>query len=249
MAPSASIFASWASKPSREGSGGAQRAALFVDPLGDLSKGNSAVRDTFAAVAARLEARSVEITRFDGKSATPAAWLEAARGCDFVVYFGHGIALRGHQGRALAFSDGSDGIAPITAEHIYRTANLSTFTAQTLFVFASCSTGLLTSGGWDSDRELHGLSAAHLYAGGGAVIAASRPLLGAPTLIFLGMLVDRMLSGFDAAKSLATVQRDFAIAQSPYAHPHFWGYIGLMGLPGLRIAISATRVAQIDAEP
>jgi tetratricopeptide (TPR) repeat protein len=235
-APSSSIFAHWVQRDS-ERTATRRSAALFVDPLGDLSNGKPAVTQTFAAIRARLLERQFEVKRFDGKDATPNAWLNEARECDLVVYFGHSIAGPEHaEQAALRLNDGSGREAPVTADGIYRAATQRLFSGHSVFLFASCSSGFVSAGTWDSDRELRGLSAAHLYAGCGAVIAASRPLLDLPTLVLLDAILAKMLSGVDAASSLSKAQSKLAASQSPYSHPHFWGYVVFMGSLDLRFA-------------
>ena len=97
------------------------------------------------------------------------------------------------------------------------------------------------SGGWDSDHELTGLSVAHLYGGCGAVIAASRPLHRGPTLVLLQSIVSHLAQGFDASVGLSAAQREMAESAAWYSHPHFWGFVGLMGVPGWRIGNSDPR--------
>src|SRR3954453_15781585 len=97
---------------------------------------------------------------------------------------------------------------------------------RSLIVFASCSGGRAFSGGWDSDRELTGLSVAHLHAGCGAAVAASRPLPDAPTLVLLEAFLRRILKGADVTTSLTEAQSEMANSATPYRHPHFWGYLG-----------------------
>lgn len=237
-APTSSIFGRWTRRASERNAGTSRRSALFVDPLGDLSKSNPAVMQTFSSIEARLQDREVEVARFDRHEATPEAWLNKARERDLIVYFGHSIAGPKHaEQAALTLSDGAGEVAAITADAIYRAATRQLFSRRSLFVLASCSSGLVSAGAWDSDRELMGLSAAHLYAGCGAVIAASRPLLDSPTLVLVDLLVAEILSGGDAASSLTEVLIKLA-AHSQYSHPHFWGYLGVMGAPDWRLAES-----------
>jgi CHAT domain-containing protein/tetratricopeptide (TPR) repeat protein len=233
-APSSTIFGHWSRRASASNAT-VHRATLFVDPLGDLSESNPAVMETFAGIESSLRGRHFEVTRLDGKDATPQTWLNKARESDLLVYFGHSIA--GPQDTlhaALVLNDGSGAEAPITTDSIYRAGKSSLFSNRSLFIFASCSGGLVSAGTWDSDRELRGLSAAHLYAGCGSVIAASRPLLDSPTLVLLNMLLTEILGGLDAASSLTQAQLRLASSSHRYAHPHFWGYVSLMGGPDWR---------------
>lgn len=234
-APSSSIFAHWIGiAPARTSH--ERRAALFVDPLGDLSKANSGVLSTFNSIGNCLREGRVVIRRFDGTSATPHAWIDEVRSHDLVVYFGHSVAGHGDpDDAALMLNDGSGSPAPMSAGDVYRESSGRVFSEHTLIVFASCSGGRAFSGGWDTDRELTGLSVAHLHAGCGAVIAASRPLLDAPTLVLLEAFFNRLLKGDDATTSLTEAQREMAESQTPYRHPHFWGYLGLMGIPHWRL--------------
>jgi CHAT domain-containing protein len=234
-APSSSIFAHWIGiAPARTLH--ARRAALFVDPLGDLSKANSVVVPTFNSIGNFLREHRVATKRFDGTRATPRAWIDEVRSHDLVVYFGHSVAGHGDPDRAaLLLNDGSGSPAPMSASDVYReSSGKSLFSEHSLIVFASCSGGRAFQGSWDSDRELTGLSIAHLHAGCGAAIAASRPLLDAPTLILLETFLERILKGDDAMISLTEAQREMAESQTPYRHPHFWGYFGVMGVPHWR---------------
>jgi CHAT domain-containing protein len=237
FAPSTSIFSYWARRVIRRNGGDSRYASLFVDPLGDLSTFNPGVRRVFSVIESRLRDRKIEVQRFDGNAATPAVWLDKARGSDLVIYFGHSNAGQKDTGRAaLSLSDGSGASAPVTAEDVYRAATKPLFSKESLFVFASCSSGFVSAGAWDSDRELRGLSAAHLYAGCCTVIAASRPLLDSPTLVILDALVKGVLSGLDAASTLTAAQSELAASQAGWAHPHFWGYLVLMGAPDWRFS-------------
>jgi CHAT domain-containing protein len=213
-----------------------RRAALFVDPLGDLSKANSGVLSTFNSIGNCLRERGAVIMRFDGTRATPRAWIDEVRNHDLLVYFGHSVAGHGDPDRAaLMLNDGSGSPSPMSAGDVYRESSRERlFSQHSLIVFASCSGGRAFPGGWDSDRELTGLSVAHLHAGCGAAIAASRPLLDAPTLVLLEAFLGRILKGDDATTSLTEAQREMAKSQTPYRHPHFWGYLSLMGVPHWR---------------
>lgn len=233
-APSSSIFTHWVATLSAR-TPHQRRAALFVDPLGDLANANSGVLSTFNSIENCLGERRVANTRFDGARATPRAWIDEVRSHDLVVYFGHSVAGQGAPDRsALMLNDGSGSPAPMSAGDVYRESSRKLFSEHSLIIFASCSGGRLFPGAWDSDRELTGLSVAHLHAGCGATIAASRPLLDAPTLVMLEALVGRILKGDDAITSLTEAQREMAESQTPYRHPHFWGYLGLMGVPHWR---------------
>jgi tetratricopeptide (TPR) repeat protein len=235
-APSASIFAHWTRRVPLATVTESHRAALFIDPLSDLSEYNAAVAQTFSAIESYLEARQIKVKRWDGSEATPEAWLTETPACNLVIYFGHSIAGPEETEPALMLNDGAGVPALITADTIYSTATRDLFAESSLFIFGSCSSGFASAGMWDSDRELRGLSVAHLYAGCGAVIAASRPLLDAPTLVLLNVLVTEILAGADAATCLTQAQKKMAASASIYAHPHFWGYVGLMGAPDWRLA-------------
>lgn len=234
-APSSSIFSRWARKGASGKPGNGGGAALFMDPLGDLSKHNPAVDQTFLSIQRSLRARKVKVKRLKGKKATPDSWLEEGRKHGLVVYYGHSAAGQANiEHAALILSDGKkDGIL-LTADHIYRLATQAYFSRNSLFIFASCSGGYVTPGAWSSDRELKGLSAAHLYAGVGSVIAASRPLLDTPTLSLLIELVTELLTGCDVLTGLTNAQVKL-VSSRRFAHPHFWGYVGLMGSPDWRL--------------
>jgi CHAT domain-containing protein len=234
-APSSSIFGQWAQRAPERHAGTRRRAALFVDPLGDLSK--PALDATFSSIEARMRASHVDVTRRDEREATRDAWLNMARDNDLVVYFGHSEGgPERFERAALMLNDGHGALGPVTAEDIYRAATRPLFSKGSLLIFASCSGGFASAGAWDSDRELRGISVAHLYAGCHTVIAASRPLLDSPTLVLLDPLVTELLRGEGAASSLTEVQRKLSESETPYAHPHFWGYIGVMGAPDWRLA-------------
>jgi CHAT domain-containing protein len=55
-------------------------------------------------------------------------------------------------------------------------------------------------------------------------------------LVLLNVLVTEILAGADAATCLTQAQKKMAASASIYAHPHFWGYVGLMGAPDWRLA-------------
>ncbi|MBC8029329.1 MAG: CHAT domain-containing protein [Pyrinomonadaceae bacterium] len=232
LAPSSSIFGQWTEKAPVSDVTTRRQAALFIDPLGDLSQANPKVAQTFSEIESDLRDSQIEVKRLDGTEATPAAWLQETPECNLVMYFGHSFAGPQEEQSALMLSDGTDAIELVTAETIYRRASRGLFSNSSLFILASCSSGFATAGHWDSDRELRGLSVAHLYAGCGAVIAASRPLLDSPTLMLLKALVTEILAGSDAATCLTQAQQKMAALDSPYSHPHFWGYVGFMGTPG-----------------
>ncbi|NBQ68785.1 MAG: CHAT domain-containing protein [Nitrosomonadaceae bacterium] len=230
-APSSSIFAHWIGM-ARENKPKERRIALFIDPFGDLSRGNSDVLPTFRSIENHFEERGIVVTRHDGNGVTPKAWINEIQNHNLVVYFGHSVAGHGDPDRAaLILNDGSGSVASISAGDVYRESSRRLFLKNSLIVFASCSGGLAFQSGWDSDRELTGLSVAYLQAGCGAVIGASRPLLDAPTLVLLESFLERILSGDDATTSLTEAQREMAESNTPYRHPHFWGYLGLMGVP------------------
>lgn len=236
-APSASIFAHWVTRVSVANVTVAQRAALFIDPLGDLMENNAAVVPTFAEIEFHLRTRQIQVTRLDGKAATPTAWLTETPACNLVIYFGHSIAGPAEVEPALLLNDGAGIPAFITADTIYREATRDLFSDSSLFIFGSCSGGFASAGMWDSDRELRGLSVAHLYAGCAAVIGASRPLLDSPTLLFLHALMSEIVEGHDAVTCLTKAQKKMAALRNTYAHPHFWGYVGLMGAPDWRFSL------------
>jgi len=235
-APSSSIFAHWIVRAPARTSHDRRSAALFVDPLGDLSQANPMVVSTFNSIGSNLRDRHVDVTRFDNTLATPISWINELCNHDLVVYFGHSEAGHGDaEHAALMLNDGVGALSPMSAADIYRESSRKLFSNNSLIVFASCSGGLAFSGGWDSDRELTGLSVAHLQAGCGTVIAASRPLLDSPTLVLLDSFLGRLLQGDDAATSLTEAQRELMESQTPFRHPHFWCYLGLMGAPHWRI--------------
>lgn len=244
FAPSSSIFGQWTERAPDSNVTTRRQAALFIDPLGDLSQANPKVAQTFSEIESDLRDSQIEVRRLDGTEATPAAWFQQTPECNLVIYFGHSFAGLQEEQSALMLSDGTDAIELVTAETIYRRASEGLFSDSSLFILASCSSGFATAGPWDSDRELRGLSIAHLYAGCGAVVAASRPLLDSPTLALLNALVTEILAGFDAATSLMQAQQKMAALVSPYSHPHFWGYVGFMGTPfGVLCTTNASEVS------
>lgn len=234
-APSASIFAHWTKRTPVANFTMPNGAALFIDPLSDLSENNSAVAQTFSKIESDLQDRQIKVKRRDGIEATPTAWLSETPACNLVIYFGHSIAGPEETEPALMLNDGAGTPALITADTIFGAATRNLFAESSLFIFGSCSSGFASAGKWDSDRELRGLSIAHLYAGCGAVIAASRPLLDAPTLVLLNTLIGEILKGASAATCLTQAQRKMASSETIYAHPHYWGYVGLMGAPDWRL--------------
>jgi hypothetical protein len=86
-APSSTIFDHWLRRPSTPRSAGARSAALFIDPLGDLSEENPALGETFTAVDAALRNRDFEVAAFEQIKATPDSWLKEARERDLIIYF------------------------------------------------------------------------------------------------------------------------------------------------------------------
>lgn len=235
-APSSSIYVHWLGiVPARVSA--ARRTAFFIDPLGDLAERNSDVMPTFGAIEDDLRERSIAVSIFDRDRATASAWVDEVGAHDLVVYFGHSVAGQGDPERAaLMLSDGAGAAAPVSAAQIYRESSREPFSCRSLIIFASCSGGRAFPGDWDSDRELTGLSIAHLHAGCATVIAASRPLLDSPTLILLRAVLARLVAGDDASTSLSETQREMAESPNAYRHPHFWGYLGLMGVPQWRLA-------------
>jgi CHAT domain-containing protein len=132
---------------------------------------------------------------------------------------------------ALVMNDGTSTASLMSAADVYHASSRERILDNSLIVLASCSGGRAFAGGWDSERELMGLSVAHLHAGCGAVVAASRPLLDSPTLEILKSFLIRLVSGKDALSSLTEAQLEMAQSKTRYAHAHFWGYLGLMGVP------------------
>ena len=119
-APSASIFATWCSR--RRQSPQAQRsAALFVDPLGDLSRDNPDVENAMASVETRLRAAGVFVNRWTGHAATADAWITESCTDDVLIFFGHSVASTEQpEMSSLIFAKGSDPADRLTVSRVLR---------------------------------------------------------------------------------------------------------------------------------
>ena len=149
-APSSSLFAHWNGIPTGRESR-RRSAALFVDPLGDLSKANSDVFSTFNSIEKHLQESRVVAKKLDGPRATPRAWLEEIGDHDLVMYFGHSAAGHGDPDHAaMILNDGLGSPAMMSAGDVYRESSRRSISEGALIIFASCSGGRSFSGGWDS---------------------------------------------------------------------------------------------------
>jgi len=234
IAPSIASFMAASDRASNYFMGGADdfsKVLLAADPLGDLSSGDPGLQTTLDEIVSALEGVGCDVKRLDGAQVTKAGFIGAGRAARAIIYVGHAdVAPEGAGGGArMLISDGDGGMESLSSDELAQLPDTPVFARCEMAVLLACSSGRTAAGGWKSDREVAGLSAAYMLQGCLSVVAPVRLVLSTPGLIFLNGFVQELTDGRTLGESLRLALRRLAGAGLIWSHPFFWGYLSLHG--------------------